>query len=504
MDNPKFTCAAGFLSYRSLQALDFFFSFFAIAVLVLHLCPMPWDEPLVVMSRATSTPTSTASGNSNNCQIAAEDGFNESSENPGSGRESPFGGVDSTGGGDETLVGDHEGSQPDDPEVRGSSSAMMHGGSLEEKEEEEEEKEKEKDRRGGKDGTRLAALYACLIPPLLVSVTDNPTAGVNLAVEFALCVALLVFSWGRLVARDARGWRSEAAAKLDEEWVEEGQMERSGAIVPGGTGTEASISIGGRSAGRSAGRSGGRSGGEASRVNVNVDETEGVLSNPWGPFMEEVDEEQEEVDEEQGEVEDRRGRGEEEKGNESVVRYRNSSPATSSRRQTLRGRGREAAFGSDSNEGCSLAVGSGQGHSFGFWYSGGKMGVKSPCRDTFQSLKRVAVDRGLLDWRQLGLGVTIFTLGLACFVLQGIPSNANSYHLWHSAWHILVMSSAVPILKARRWGGEMETSVGGVACSERGEMRRESGSRWSWKSMTYFRRCGAPVGIRTYEMVPGP
>lgn len=428
------------------------------------------------MPRATSNPTSSATGNSNDYQIAAEDGFNESSENPGSGRENPFGGGDLTGGGDETLVGDHEGRQSDDPVVRGSSL-------------EEEEKEEEKEKRGDKGGTHLAALYACLIPPLLVSVTDNPTAGVNLAVVFAMCGALLAFSWGRLVARDARGWRSEAAAKLDEEWVEEGQWERSGGIVSAGAGTEASIGI----------SVGGRSTGEASRVNVNADETEGVLSNPWGPFMEE--EEQEEVEEGQDQVEDRRGRGEE-RGNASVVRYRNSSPAASSRRQTLRGRGREAALGGDSNEGGSLVGGSGQGHSFGFWYSGGKLGVKFPCRDIFQSLRRVTVDRGLLDWRQLGLGVAVFTLGLACFVLQSIPGNANSYHLWHSAWHILAMGSAVPILKARRWGREVETSVGAVASTGRGEMRGEAGSRWRWKLMTCFRRCGVPVGSRTYEMVP--
>lgn len=459
---------------------------------------MPWDEPLVVIPRITSIPTSTDSGNYNSYQIAAEDGFNESSENPGSGRENPFGGGDARGGGDETLSADYEGRHPDDPEVRGSTSVMMHGGSLEEEEKEKEEKEQE--RRGENGGTRLAALYACLIPPLLVSVTDNPTAGANLAVVFAMCGALLVFSWGRLVARDARGWRSEAAAKLDEEWVKEGQWERSGGISTGAgasAGAGASIGIGGGGAG--------------------ADVAEGMLPNPWEPFEEEEEQEEGEMEEGQGEVEDRRGRGEE-RGNATVVRYRNSSPGASLRRQTLRGRGREAAFGGDGNEGDSLVVGSllipardavadslarisGQGHSFGFWYRGGKLGIKSPCCEVFQSLRRVIVDRGLLDWRQLGIGVAVFTLGLACFTLQGIPANANSYHLWHGAWHILAMGSAVPILRARRWG-EVETSVGGVASSGREEMQREAGSWWSWKWMACVRRCGAPVGSRTYEMVP--
>ncbi|CAM9729687.1 unnamed protein product, partial [Ectocarpus fasciculatus] len=46
MCDLELTCAGGMLSFHSLQALDFFFSFFSVAALVLHLCPMPWDEPL--------------------------------------------------------------------------------------------------------------------------------------------------------------------------------------------------------------------------------------------------------------------------------------------------------------------------------------------------------------------------------------------------------------------------------------------------------------------------
>ncbi|CAM9512609.1 unnamed protein product, partial [Ectocarpus sp. 6 AP-2014] len=57
---------------------------------------------------------------------------------------------------------------------------------------------------GGGAGSRLASLYVCLIPPLLVGVTDHPTAGANLAVVFAMCGGLLASNWGRLVRRDLR------------------------------------------------------------------------------------------------------------------------------------------------------------------------------------------------------------------------------------------------------------------------------------------------------------
>ncbi|CAM9904152.1 unnamed protein product [Scytosiphon promiscuus] len=69
-----------------------------------------------------------------------------------------------------------------------------------------------------------------------------------------------------------------------------------------------------------------------------------------------------------------------------------------------------------------------------------------------RSLRRVAVRRGLLDWRQLGMGTAGFAAGLTCFAVQGSSATAGWYHLWHGAWHVLAMSSAVPILRARRWG----------------------------------------------------
>ncbi|CAN0374540.1 unnamed protein product, partial [Ectocarpus sp. 12 AP-2014] len=89
------------------------------------------------------------------------------------------------------------------------------------------------------------------IPPLLVGVTDHPTAGANLAVVFAMCGGLLASNWGRLVRRDLREralaeeqqeqlllqqqqghWRAEsagsaaaaataAAVALDGDWDEE-------------------------------------------------------------------------------------------------------------------------------------------------------------------------------------------------------------------------------------------------------------------------------------------
>ncbi|CAM9406395.1 unnamed protein product, partial [Ectocarpus sp. 4 AP-2014] len=42
-----------------------------------------------------------------------------------------------------------------------------------------------------------------------------------------------------------------------------------------------------------------------------------------------------------------------------------------------------------------------------------------------RSLRRVAVRRGLLDWRQLGLGVGGFAAGLTCFAVQGTSATAG-------------------------------------------------------------------------------
>ncbi|CAM9385495.1 unnamed protein product [Pylaiella littoralis] len=79
-----------------------------------------------------------------------------------------------------------------------------------------------------------------------------------------------------------------------------------------------------------------------------------------------------------------------------------------------------------------------------------------------RSLRRVTVRGGLLDWRQLGVGVAGFAAGLTCFAVQGSSATAGWYHVWHGAWHVLAMGSAVPILRARKWGpAESDPDEGG-------------------------------------------
>ncbi|CAM9881659.1 unnamed protein product, partial [Laminaria digitata] len=79
-----------------------------------------------------------------------------------------------------------------------------------------------------------------------------------------------------------------------------------------------------------------------------------------------------------------------------------------------------------------------------------------------RSVKRVAVDRRLLDWRQLGIGCTGFALGLGCFAAQGTSATAGWYHLWHGAWHVLALGSTVHILRARKWGPQASPSPKGA------------------------------------------
>eukprot|EP00903_Cladosiphon_okamuranus_P013676 g12737.t1 len=73
-------------------------------------------------------------------------------------------------------------------------------------------------------------------------------------------------------------------------------------------------------------------------------------------------------------------------------------------------------------------------------------------RAVLRSLKRVTARQGLLDWRQLGVGAAGFAAGLTCFAVQGSSATAGWYHVWHGAWHVLAMGSAVPLLRARKWG----------------------------------------------------
>ncbi|CAM9729835.1 unnamed protein product, partial [Ectocarpus fasciculatus] len=202
---------------------------------------------------------------------------------------------------------------------------------------------------GGGAGSRLASLYVCLIPPLLVGVTDHPTAGANLAVVFAMCGGLLASNWGRLVRRDLREralaeeqqqllllqqghWRAEsagsaaaaaaAAAALDEDWDEEEGR---------GVGAAGAAAAG-------AGRGNALSGSKRGGVN------HGVIASPssgWS-FREEEEEAESEQDKEK-EHEEGEEEGEDEKGQEEVEglveRDRAKSSSHTAGTRVLRGGG---------------------------------------------------------------------------------------------------------------------------------------------------------------------
>lgn len=155
---------------------------------------------------------------------------------------------------------------------------------------------------------------------------------------------------------------------------------------------------------------------------------------------------------------------------------------------------------------------------------GGRNGSKTRLgrlRTVLRSVKRVTVRQGLLDWRQLGVGIAGFAAGLTCFAVQGSSATAGWYHLWHGAWHVLAMGSAVPLLRARRWGPEESDAdengglwgCGGSGSPGEGGAQqqhvppalrsvRAAGLRARWESLGPG--FGGRVETRTssYEMVP--
>ena len=394
---------------------------------------MPWDEPLVPHPIPTS---STTAG------VAAAEG--ESGGDEGGGR----------------VLGDdapaHGGCQPEEDE----SEDRVGGG------------QEEGDKKEG--GTRLAALYACLTYPLLAAVTNGPTAGANLIAMFAICGALLVFSWGRLVTRDSRGWWKEAVAKLDEERID--------------------------------GDAGGIDGAGARELE-NGPPLDGAGEAVHAPAGRDLDAWDTREEGQRG----RRGRSRER--NVGVVKRRNSSSprrnAPLSDHGGTGGTGHGSPVGDLTEDSFLIPLGDSSrvpDNSFG--NSGGERSVEPSClgparvgrvRGVLRSLRRVTVDRGLLDWRQLGFGVAGFALGLTCFALEGAPATVKSYHLWHGAWHVLAMGSTVPLLRARRWGG-VETLGGDDSSGRRSGAPARLGLRA--RLHVCVRRCRVPNENRTYEMVP--
>ncbi|CAM9664230.1 unnamed protein product [Choristocarpus tenellus] len=182
------TCAGGLLDYHALQALDFFFSFMAVATVVLYLCPLPWDDaPCHTEQQLGTGPwdtdTSTVSAASSSNAGRNSGRFDEALASDGD--EDPVGNVRrswSTGM-RETPRNEWELSSllPLALSASGPNPTRVVG-------------------KGG--GASLAALYVFLIPPLLAAVVDDPTKGRNIVLTFFVCGVVVVLSWGRLIAVD--------------------------------------------------------------------------------------------------------------------------------------------------------------------------------------------------------------------------------------------------------------------------------------------------------------
>lgn len=618
----QLTCAGGMLSFHSLQALDFFFSFFSVAALVIHLCPMPWDEPLVPSSSSSSLPSmiaspvaaaaaaaaavaaatpatttlAAASAAATAADFLSSSGGGGGSEDGSSHRRRSRG--IPTGAGDESdPLGDGGGGDVNDGlppaglqqveeetdhllllddnnlETKRSSSAhgrsrtwnrhQHHGGSgtgvagsrkgsLSSLSADGKGSKSHrrwtgggsgggsdggeslvggsagngKEEPGGGAGSRLASLYVCLIPPLLVGVTDHPTAGANLAVVFAMCGGLLAFSWGRLVVQDMREKaRAEAVAAVRQRWQQQRQERWRAGSVGSTAAAVAALDMdwdeeegrdGGADAAASAAASAAAAAAGGGRVSsFNGSNGGGVKhtavcspSSGWSlredEEVEQGEEEgqQEELGEAEGMLPDRPtggsyaraggaqlqrgGGGGVGDGNDPVGSmlddaapsndFPSSSPAfptlhrprarsiggNRSRRgeQQGAGSGWSATSGSGRmlDDDAAAMAGSTGGGGPGSGSGGGGRSESATrlgrLRTVLRSLKRVTVRQGLLDWRQLGVGVAGFAAGLACFAVQGSSSTAGWYHVWHGAWHVLAMGSAVPLLRARKWGPE--------------------------------------------------
>ena len=475
----------------------------------------------------------------------------------------------------------------------------------------------------GAAGSRLASLYVCLIPPLLVGVTNQPTAGANLALVFAMCGGLLAFSWGRLVARDLYERAAEAAAAaMDEEWNNESEHGGGGGaagegnlvaprrtFVSNGRGGSGGVGGGGVGGGDVVGVVEGRlgrtfSGGGGNGARHGGVDRSGSGSSSWA-LRKEGGTDNNDTGGADGQEEDmletprcrsdslsrvhlRRGRERNAGTNEDsgsvdggdgvsnliggvggglphefllparTARARGASTSgrrgpggggaivrqeSSRRRAWCCGSTTAAAVAAAAAAAAAAASSSSSNISVGGTgnrAAGGGSGVlgrPTKCGKlcaVLRSVKRVAVDRRLLDWRELGIGCTGFALGLGCFAAQGTSATAGWYHLWHGAWHVLALGSTVHILRARKWGpqeflpegkdggsssggggGDVGDGGGGGGGggAESGVWAQGSGlgqpgvsgsrvarwrSGWAWVR----RRFGGRVETRSYEMVP--
>lgn len=362
-------------------------------------------------------------------------------------------------------------------------------------------------------GSRLASMYVCLVPLLLAAVTDSPTAGTNLALVFAMCGGLLVFSWGRLIARDMhelddqaareRWWTSRsAAAAFDGGRDEAGDTDEDAHVavwddeeggleirrVDDGEHEKGPLFRGGGSDG-----GGGGSGAGEDRCRVGfgrgVKPTAGgkdaIATTPRHSEQWRWDEEEgplDDAEEEEGRRQRGPGRGmsdvvaqvgaastcgKDDKSDESVAARREQGHHRRTRSASYMGAysGRvdePLVGGGRLREELPGSAGGGQG-GLGFW-SEVEHGAGTGCRArrrasslgrlriraVLRSSRRVMFKRGLVDWRQAGLAGAGFVAGLTCFVAQS--KFPGWYYLWHSAWHLLAMGSTVPMLKARKWG----------------------------------------------------
>lgn len=479
----QLTCAAGFLSFRALEALDFFFSFFSVIVLILHLCPMPWDQVLTAGAGRDGSIHPGESGTGGDTAAQAEGAQMGLTAEPATGVVSRALGVDRHVHERRSPPGRRPGGDPDEDKAEfveegggreGGAGGMVRGTVDPRSGATRTSRAGDESRAMDRAGSRLASLYVCLLPPLLTAVADQPTAAVNLALVFAVCVGLLGFCWGRLILRDAE--QAERGAERDE-WqrLHGAASERRG-----------QESVGEEGAGR-------RGGG---------DERRELLSAAGG---------EEPGDAAAGQA----GEGGQPEGIATAGRAGAS----------LSGAGLDPGGDHDQVRGGERARPEWlplqrppRGHVLRAWGSqAGSRGRPRRCGAgaILRSSWRVLVESGSVDWRQASIGAAMFLSGLACFAIQDIPGFNRWYHIVHSTWHVLAMGSAVPVLRARRWGvsqsargaswvrrGSLPARGDGRGFeSDEGDHPRGGGARYGrlLASRPWFRGRTMPP---SYEMVP--
>lgn len=463
--------------------MDFFFSFFSIAALVLFLCPMPWDEPFVKSSRQTSEGASRNQERLERRSPRSAGGIE--------GSEASSNGTDTADYADEVQEAHDGDGRIAERRLHVSSRRREDGGSVYQRRRQanqsprmdDENSEAPHDRdmreddayagdgvrtRGSRSdfvvqrfatgdqeladraGSRLASLYVCIVPPLLMAVTSDPTEQANIFLVAVLCFGFLTFSWGRIIIQDL--------GEVERETVPENSQEfpsRVGSVLgrfelgegPGGLESEEGVGL-------------------LSVVHEEDQSSTLLLAQPplevaagSEPRVASVpctrESEQVESMSNRGEVTDQGGQG---GGNINAEpnwleswptrNHWNRSPSSATRRVSGGVRGSRSDDGGRHGaviEATSTATGSRVRAGFCLHFFLRKL------RMILRSCKRVLVDRKLVDWRQVGFGVLMFSAGVLCFALVGMPRLRKSYHIIHSIWHVCAMGSAVPLLKARKW-----------------------------------------------------